>query len=440
MGVIDLSDLSVQVAPLEESLISEHIGGAAVNRILLDRYDGNDSIVLGTGPLTGSFAPASCLLVATFRSPLSGKISNVPLTIRTGSEMKFAGFDFLVMNNTASQPMILSVHEGTMVFHPAGPLLNLTIAEMSSIMRREIRDIRSWIIAGPAADKRAVSASVSVSRGGSFDKTGLASVMASKNIKGVLFNGIDGLSYGDNDLTRSEAMMKGLSTSLHGKGPGFSRILQHLGADSSIMELLPIKKMRQRACYHCPFPCMCHVEVTNETLFDGKDSNGIRTLLLTDHLGFMTLADTFNADVFPIMAACNEWGLDPVAVSQIIPRGGSLDEVLSMIKGLFSGPELKVKEVDGHTCGTASCSIPRQEADRFGGGIPPLTVIGDFDSPENWKRRVALSMILGICPIFLLMFPAITDVDLLSFIDPEKESRDSLQIRLQAVIDDVCRA
>ena len=56
----------------------------------------------------------------------------------------------------------------------------------------------------------------------------------------------------------------------------------------------------------------------------------------------------------------------------------------------------------------------------FGGGIPPI-LAGD-----SWEKRVALAMILGVCPIFLLRFPQITDAALLSFISTREEVLTSL--------------
>jgi len=49
-------------------------------------------------------------------------------------------------------------------------------------------------------------------------------------------------------------------------------------------------------------------------------------------------------------------------------------------------------------------------------------------------------MILGICPLFLLMFPAINDGDLLDFIASGEQERNSLQDRLHAGINVVCRS
>ena len=68
IGVVDLTTLSSYTLDLSADLCRDHIGGASLNARVLSEFE-SDSLVFGTGPLTGSFAPASALLVGTFRSP-----------------------------------------------------------------------------------------------------------------------------------------------------------------------------------------------------------------------------------------------------------------------------------------------------------------------------------------------------------------------------------
>ena len=102
IAVVDLSDGSLQVLPLDPDLIEEKVGGAAVNRSLYSQYAEASPLVLGTGPLTGSLAPASCLLVATFQGPDDGRLCHTPLLFRAGPELKFSGFDFVCIRRRAS--------------------------------------------------------------------------------------------------------------------------------------------------------------------------------------------------------------------------------------------------------------------------------------------------------------------------------------------------
>jgi aldehyde:ferredoxin oxidoreductase len=96
IGVVDLTTQSTYTVDLPGDALREHIGGAAMNARLLSEYE-SDSLVLGTGPLTGSFAPASALLVGTFRSPVFDHLCHVPFMLRSGPEMKFSGLDFLII-------------------------------------------------------------------------------------------------------------------------------------------------------------------------------------------------------------------------------------------------------------------------------------------------------------------------------------------------------
>ncbi|MBN2686822.1 MAG: hypothetical protein JXR85_01475, partial [Deltaproteobacteria bacterium] len=270
-GLIDLGKLSAEVIPLDYDILSERIGGAAVNMALFDRYGQGDPIVLGVGPLTGSFAPASCLMVATFRSPKSGRITHVPLMFRTGPDMKFAGFDYLVIIGSAEEPRVLFFTEGRADFLPAGHMAGLNISENMRAMKREWRHVRSVVLTGPAADKGLSCASVSIGTGGSLDKAGLASLMAAKNLKGFIFHGIDGIPFGEKNLALGDEMMKGLAAGSKANR-GFLSVLEKCGAGDSAAGSLRNYRMKHMACYHCPSPCMSHVTVSMPGTSRGKEA------------------------------------------------------------------------------------------------------------------------------------------------------------------------
>ena len=65
IAVVDLETGSILYKELTMDM-AQHIGGAAVNTLLLKEYSHQTPLVLGTGPLTGGFAPGSCLMVASF--------------------------------------------------------------------------------------------------------------------------------------------------------------------------------------------------------------------------------------------------------------------------------------------------------------------------------------------------------------------------------------
>jgi aldehyde:ferredoxin oxidoreductase len=414
VGIVDLSELSSEVIALDDHLIAEKIGGAAVNAELFKHYEDGDPLILGVGPLTGSFAPASCLSVATFLSPRFGTLCHVPLMIRNGPEMKFSGIDFLVIKGIASSPKILHLDKGVIQVLSAEHLVDLAVPEALQVVKRESSPYRSIILTGPAADHGVSCVSVSTGLYGSLDKAGLAFLMASKNLKGIIFNGIDGLPFAEDNVHHKERIEKKLFADKVHKNEGFFSMLDMIGIEKNLKGIIKKAKWRNVACYHCPSPCMSSVEYR---WYDPrKHAKAEDTIFLSDHLGFLALARRGGANVLPLLKSCFLFGLDPVAVAEILPENGSLLESLNAIEEIsasLQGPDIKsespqIKAVSGKI------------HNLFGGGIPTI-----LDS-ELWEKRVYLSMVLGVCPLFLLHFPQISDSDLLGFLAENEHDLNSL--------------
>ena len=177
IGVVDLTTRSVYTLDLPWEVCGEHIGGATLNARLLSEYE-SDTLVLGTGPLTGSFAPASSLLVGTFRSPRWDHLCHVPFMLRSGPEMKFSGFDFLVIRGSAKEPCAVSAGRGQLRVHPVPDTADKPVPEVLQALKRAAPGYRGSIVTGPAADRGSNHASASVGSHGSFDRVGFAARMA----------------------------------------------------------------------------------------------------------------------------------------------------------------------------------------------------------------------------------------------------------------------
>jgi aldehyde:ferredoxin oxidoreductase len=406
MAVADLTLSSVRLIDLDPELLRANIGGAAVNRTLLDLYE-SSSLVLGTGPLTGSFAPASALLAATFLSPRESGLRHVPLLLRTGPEMKFAGLDFLVIRGAAAEPSVLHVSGRAVRILPA-PDPALPIPEVLSRLRAASPAFRASILAGPAAFSGSPHAAASLGSRGSLDKGGLAHRMAMKNLAGVLFSGDGGLPFRSDHPDRGRALQERLSAGRSAKEKGFAGVLRRLPGGSNAVKALGRAVKGHAACYHCPFPCMSHAS------FEWREEKERRRsgVSLSDPLGWIALSDRWDKESLPLLRRCLDLGLEPVSVHERLSREGSLEERLRELENLAAEPDRgEKKEGRGKTDG---------DGDRmkvlFGGGIAPLL------EGEDWARRVSQAMVLGVCPVFLLRFPSIGSTDLLSFLDEDEEA------------------
>jgi aldehyde:ferredoxin oxidoreductase len=423
IGVVDLSVSSAVIVPLEADQISSYIGGATLNRYLFHQYQ-DDPLVFGVGPLTGSFAPASSLLVATFYSPLFEKICHVPFMLRTGPDMKFSGIDFLVVKGAASELSLLYVDCGTVQIFPAGNLRKLPIQDITRALKRDFLPFQSAIVTGPAADHGILQATASVGARGSLDKAGLASRMAAKNLKAILFNGIGGLSFRTNNPDQGKELITRISAEKNFRHRGFTSILTKLdGGKAAVKHLRKLRK-KNMACYHCPAPCITHVEFIRQDASQGEGSIVKEGLLLLDHTGWMALAKKVGTHVLPLFHICLQSGLDPEGVSQTLSDGGTMIEWLFAIEKMF--PESGKAQIAESYRPTGEA--PGKTHTLFGGGIAPIP------PSDVWGKRVALSMILGICPLFLLLFPQISETDLLKFISQREDVLKTLEDRIPSLI------
>ena len=413
-GVINLSASKVEVIPLAEDQVGRYLGGAAMNKAILKGCEA-DALVVGTGPLTGSFAPASPLMIATFLSPIFKCICQVPLTLRTGPDMKFSGVDFLVVEGTAPEPSVLHVDHGKILIVPAGNLQYLSVPDVIRELKKMSPPFQSVIVTGPAADHGSPYASVSIGANGSLDKAGLATLMAAKNLKGIMFDGGGGLSFNRDNPDQGKELEKIISTDKNFKRAGFYSLLKDLEGGKDAGRSLKAERKKDMACYHCPSPCMTNVRYAWHDPRNKEIQNSQEGLLLLDHMGCIALAKKVAKNILPVLRACLRNGLDPAAVAEILPAGGTMLDYLSVVDKIVSDNLPRGQDFS-----------PKQSL--FGGGIPPI-LTGDL-----WEKRIALAMILGVCPIFLLRFPQITDAALLSFISTREEVLAPLQERLSSAI------
>jgi aldehyde:ferredoxin oxidoreductase len=419
IGVVDLAESSCEILPLDSAFLSEKIGGTSVTRALYERYRDDDPIVLGVGPLTGSYAPASCLLVITFLSPVTGTVSHIPMMHRAGPEMKFAGFDFLVVKHAASRPQFIYATEGTIDIRSADDVMDAEIPEVARYVRRTMHHARSMLVTGLAADRGLAGATVVSGMWGSPDKAGLAAAMASKNLKGLIFNGTDGLPFGVDNLERSGNIIRNLGLHGHSKTSGFVAVLEKMGANEAVKGAIRNYRARPMACYRCPFPCMSHVTFS----YGGPSARDKDTLEmgvnLSDHMGFAALAARCRDNALALSEKCIRYGLDPMVVAGYLPEGGTTQQLRQAIEG-DTFPTARG--------GSNAGKITDDMRHLVGGGIALIP------SESGWAMRVGLSMTLGVCPLFMVMFPGLSERELLSFISIEKDTLAALEEKIDSAV------
>ena len=395
MAVVRLDKRTAEVVTPDGDLRRESVG-AALNIALIERY-GKESLVFGGGPLTGTFAPASALLVGSFakgaaakpaqaaQSAQSTSIRHVPLLLTAGPDFRFSGIDHLVLLGAADRPTLLHIDGGRVRFVEL-PKQAGDVPSLENSLRRSAPPFRSAILTSPAAEAGVPFAAASIGAKGSLDKAGLAGAMAVKNLKGIMLGGSGGIAFAAEDLRRSLELVEKIKRQQK-KAGGFTSLVEAAGG-GDCLKALKGAKLRDAACFHCPAPCMVHAEFaeTNPRFPGGPKKKG--GVLLLDHMGWIALAKKRGGQSLPLLREALRLGLDPSAAASFLPREGTPASDIDALSALAQGgPAL-----------SPSTASPTTDL-TFGGGLSPI------GTGEAARRITALAFVLGVCPLFLQRFP-----------------------------------
>jgi hypothetical protein len=424
IALVDLDRRTAEIVSQGEDLRREAIGGAALNLALIGQY-GAGSLVFGAGPLAGTLAPASALLVASFAPGAAGAATQLPmatqaaqlpstrhvtLLLTAGPDFRCSGIDHLVLLGAADRPALIHIDRGGVRF--LEPPQAADLPSLEKALRRSSPPFRSAILTGPAADAGVSLAAASLGIKGSLDKAGLAGAMAAKNLRGILLGGSGGIGFATEDLRRSLELAEKIKSHRKKTG-GFTSLVKAAGG-GDCLKALKGAKLSDAACFHCPAPCMVHARfaaVDPHLPHGPKKQNGV---LLMDHLGWITLARKRGEGVLPLLAETLRLGFDPSKVAAFLPAVGSpasdMDALAALARAGSDAASTSVIKM-----GTApDLTLHNRELSRmidltFGGGLPQI------GTGEEARRQTALAFVLGICPLFLLRFPQ-TAGDLLAFL------------------------
>lgn len=361
---VNLTEGSVAIQDLDLETVSLVMGGRGLGvKILCDEIDpkanaleAHNKLIFATGPLTGTGAIASALCSVTTKSPLTGGIACASVLGNFGAELKFSGFDAIIIEGKSKFPVYLSIMDDKVRLLPALHLWGRTTTYTEKLIKAEMGDLwkaREMCIVsiGPAGEKIANIASLVHEDFMAFGGSGLGAVMGTKNLKAVAVRGTKGVkvAHGNRFLLNTSHLLKRIE-----KDPLISEKVRNLGTTFLVetlhqMGFLPSKNFQaavfngiknvdsqalarsilcgHRSCLACPMACLKTTE-TKKPPFDGKgtglDYNTIAMLgpnLGIDHL--LAIAKAYYL--------CVQLGIDPISVGAAIATATELYE-----KGILS--------------------------------------------------------------------------------------------------------
>ncbi len=195
---VDLTRGTLEKRPLEKALLKDYLGGRGINAKLLweltdkglDPLSPENPLIFGTGALSGTFAPNSGRMTITSKSPATGLYLKSNVGSHFAVELKFAGYDFIVIVGRAPHPVYLWIDDSTVELRDARSLWGLDTRTTDRLIKEEVGDdqIKTATI-GPAGENLVKFASIMVSIYRAAARGGIGAVMGAKNLKAIAVRG-----------------------------------------------------------------------------------------------------------------------------------------------------------------------------------------------------------------------------------------------------------
>ncbi len=344
---INLSSYDVKVEETRKELVRGYLGGRGLNaRRLYDEVGPNvdplspeNRLMISTGPLAGLAFPIGTRLNVTAKSPQTGLLGDSNVGGHFAAEMKFAGFDQIVIEGRSERPVYLYVHDGSVEFRSASGLRGLTISEAYREIRKELRDVRAQIaLIGPSAENLVKFSGIFFNVYRPAARTGLGAVLASKNVKAIVVRGDGYVEVADSK--RFEEFVSFIEELIYShqqywprRVMGTSRIL----LAANMLGFLPVRhfqdsvadypygvsgerlaleyNVKNRSCFSCVLPCSRFYVVKYGT-YEGCFGEGPEYEALAGMTVRIGIKD-LNA-ALKLVSLINDLGMDVISVSEVI--------------------------------------------------------------------------------------------------------------------------
>ena len=200
--VVDLTSENIETIPIEEELARKYLGGVGLNTKLLFKHMrkgidplGPDNVLLfGTGPLVGTFMPTASKTDVSAKSPITGLFGAASSGYQFGSEMKYAGYDHILIKGTSKHPVYLAIQNGSVELRDAAHLWGKDVWEAIDALEAEwgSEDIRVAAI-GPSGENLVRFSAIQNGKYDAWARTGMGAVMGSKRLKAIVVRGKGGI-------------------------------------------------------------------------------------------------------------------------------------------------------------------------------------------------------------------------------------------------------
>lgn len=196
---VNLESGRIWVERLSEKICREFIGGRGVNvklwwdlvrRPNIDPLSPENPLIFGTGPLTCTTAPSNGRLTVTCKSPLTNLYIKSNGGGHWGAELKFAGYDHLIVHGASEKPVYLLIDDDYVELRDATFLWGKDVRETNGVLKHEIGDPNMRVACiGVGGENLVKFASILFCVYNASARGGVGAVMGSKKLKAIATRG-----------------------------------------------------------------------------------------------------------------------------------------------------------------------------------------------------------------------------------------------------------
>ena len=304
IAYIDLTSGKIKIQPIPPKIRQLFLGGRGLDMYLLYNHLeagvdplGPDNVALvSAGILAGTLAPAAARSYVSGKSPLTGFAGSANVGGFFAPELRWAGFDHLVITGKAQKPVYLWIHNGEIEIRDAQNVWGKMTDQSQQTIREELRDRDVQVLTiGPAGERLVRLATVITGLKDTGGRSGMGAVFGSKNLKAIAARGTMDIKIAH----PAEA----LDYNLRATGtPGSQR------KDASGVEAIDENSVGVSSCFGCQVSCRTKYvipsgpyagvydegpgQVTQDAFAAKLESPSLLTVLLANHL-----ANTYGIDL-----------------------------------------------------------------------------------------------------------------------------------------------
>ncbi|MCX8125089.1 MAG: aldehyde ferredoxin oxidoreductase family protein [Spirochaetes bacterium] len=348
VAYINCTTRSVDEVLLQGDIYKKYIGGSGLAaKLFWDYADFNAEpfseksvLIFMNGPLAGVPLSGTSRMSAAARSPLTGVFAESSCGGYFSPQLKFAGYDGLIVTGGCEKPSIIHIKEGCITIVPADELWGKTVSDTYSRIKENYGNRCKTLIIGPAGENGVAYACILSDAHHAFGRCGLGAVMGSKKIKAIVIEPHKS-SMNYSDKKKIDNLIKELTPRI--KEYVISQVLHEFGSAGNLEGHMytgdvPIKNWTSNfneemaenltgstltdkyltktgTCAYCVIGCKRIVKVDEEpfTIPEGPGPEYETVVSLGCLLGSSDLAAVCKAG-----RLCNEYGMDTISTGATI--------------------------------------------------------------------------------------------------------------------------